>query len=109
MKKFLALAVVAAFVLAIPALAGEEKKADKGNMMWAKGTITAWDDATKMMKVKDEAGKEMSITWNDKTKVHGTAKVGEMVKVEFTKEKDMMMATHVFVGKENMEKAGMDH
>src|SRR6266850_7198310 len=107
MKKFLALAVVAAFVLALPALADTTKKSEKHGM-WAKGTITAWDDATKTVKVKDESGKEMSITWNDQTKVTGTAKVGEMVKVEYKKEKDMMMATHVIIGKENIEKAGMD-
>jgi hypothetical protein len=95
-------------VIALPAIAGTAKKADHSGMS-AKGTITAWDDATKTMKVKDESGKEMSITWNDQTKVMGTAKVGEMVKVEFKKEKDTMMATHVIVGKENIEKAGMDH
>jgi|SRR6266850_4177526 len=108
MKKMIALAVVAAFLIAIPALAGEEKKMEKGEM-WAKGTITAWDDATKMMKVNDGSGKEMTISWNENTKVQGTAKIGEMVKVGFKKEKDMMMATHVYVGKENIEKAGMDH
>src|SRR5437867_8750794 len=107
MKKMLALAVVAAFVIAIPALAAEHKTANKE--MWAKGTITAWDDATKTMKVKDEAGKEMSITWNANTKVQGTGKVGEMVKVGYRMEKETMMAVQVFVGKENMEKAGMDH
>jgi|SRR5258706_11384175 len=108
MKKFLALAAVAAFVLALPALAATPAKGAKPEM-WATGTITSWDDAIKTMKVKDEAGKEMSITWNEKTKVQGSAKVGEMVKVEFKKEKDTMLATHVFVGKENMDKAGMDH
>jgi hypothetical protein len=51
----------------------------------------------------------MSITWNADTKVMGAGKVGEMVKVGFKKEKDTMMATQVFVGKENMEKAGMAH
>jgi len=108
MKKVLALAVVAAFVFAIPALAGNDKKSEHG-MMWAKGTITSMDEASKMMKVKDESGKEMSITWNEKTKMDGAAKVGEMVKVSYKMEKESMMATHVIVGKENIEKAGMDH
>ncbi len=103
MKKLFALAIVCALVLAMPALAGDEKKMEKGE--WAKGTITAWDDATKTMKVKDDSGKEWSFAWNDKTMVHGKAAVGEMVKLEFTKDKDgKPWATHVYVGKEEISK-----
>jgi hypothetical protein len=45
---------------------------------------------------------------NDKTMVHGQAKVGEMVKLEYMKDKEgKATATHVYVGKEEMDKAGM--
>ncbi|HZE89018.1 MAG TPA: hypothetical protein VE404_05690 [Verrucomicrobiae bacterium] len=109
MKKFLALAVVAVCVLSLPLLAAEAKKADHQGPMWATGTITAWDTATKSMKMKDESGKEMSMNVSDKAQVHGTAKVGEMAKVAYRMHENTMMAMQVFVGKENMEKAGMDH
>lgn len=109
MRKLLALAVVTAFVFALPALAGDEQKAEKAMKgSWAKGTISAWDEATKTLKVKEENGKEMTFTMNDKTMVHGQAKVGEMVKLEYMKDKEgKPTATHVYVGKEEMDKAGM--
>src|SRR5262245_2319539 len=98
MKKFLALAVVAAFAVAVPALAAQTKPAEKADH--AHGTITAWDDATKTFKVKDKAGKETEYSMNDQTKVTGTPKVGEMVNLQYTKDKDgKAWATHVTVGK----------
>jgi hypothetical protein len=104
MKKFFALAIVAAIVLALPALAGEMKKTDKAEM--AKGTISAWDDATKTFKVKEESGTEWTFAMMDKSEVHGTAKVGETVMVKYTKdEAGKMWAHHVFVGKDEIAKA----
>lgn len=104
MRKFLALAVVAAFALSMPALAAQTKPAEKGDH--AKGTITAWDDASKTMKVKDKNGKEWEFMWNDQTKVTGTPKVGEMVNLQYMKDKDgKSVATHVTVTKTETAKA----
>ena len=104
MRKMLALAIVAAFTLGVAAYADQTKPMAKGDH--AKGTITAWDDASKTFKVKDKNGKEWDFSWNEATKVHGTPKVGEVVKLDYTKDKDgKSWATHVFVGKEEVEKA----
>ena len=86
MKKLIALAIVAAFALGVPALAAQTKPAEKGEH--AHGTITAWDDATKTFKVKDKNGKEWDFSWNESTKVTGTPKVGEMVSLQYMKDKD---------------------
>ena len=102
MRKFLALAIVAAFVLGIPALAAETKTAQtkaavKTNN--AHGTITAWDDASKTFKVKDKAGKEWDFSWNEKTKIVGTGKVGETVSLHYMKDKDgKAVASHITIG-----------
>jgi hypothetical protein len=103
MKKLLSLASVATFILALPALAGDEKM-DKSE--WAKGTISAWDDAGKTFKVKDDAGKEWSFTRKETCQLHGTAKTGEPTMVEFTKDEDgKAWAHHVYVGKDEIAKA----
>ena len=105
MRKLLALCVVAVFTMGLTAYAAQTKPmVEKGDH--AKGTITAWDDATKTFKVKDKNGKEWDFAWNDSTQVHGTPKVGEMVKLEYTKDKDgKAWASHVWAGKEEIEKA----
>lgn len=106
MKKLFALAVAAVLVCGIMAFAGDSqtKMMDKGDR--AKGTITAWDEATKTFTIKDKDGKEWTFEWNDKTMVHGAGKVGEMVKLQYTKDADgKMWASHVFVGKEEIEKS----
>ena len=98
MRKFVALAIVAAFALCVPAFAAQTKPAEKADH--AHGTITVWDDATKTFKVKDKNGKEWEFAWNDQTKVTGTPKVGEMVSLQYTKDKDgKALASHVTVGK----------
>src|SRR5262245_31397519 len=86
-KRVLALAIVAALVLCVPAIADQTKPA-AGKPDHIKGTITAWDDATKTFTVKGKDDKEYAFSWNDATKVNGTPKVGEEVKVEFAKEGD---------------------
>jgi maltose-binding protein MalE len=102
MRKFLALAIVAAFVLCIPAFAAETKTAQTKaaeKTDHAHGTITAWDEAGKTFKVKDKAGKEWDFSWNEKTKVVGTPKVGETVSLHYTKDKDgKAWASHITIG-----------
>ena len=78
MKRFLTFAFVLVLGVALSniALAGDSKMHD-GKMS---GTVTKVDEAGKMMTVKDKAGKEWTIYWNDQTKVEGGApKEGSMV------------------------------
>jgi len=108
MKRILTTAAVAALLFSGIALAGQTKPMSSPEPGWAQGTITAWDDAAKTFKVKDDDGKEWSFTWNDESKVMGTPAVGEMVRLKYKKGKDdKTIATHLYIGKEQMEKAGM--
>jgi hypothetical protein len=64
----------------------------------ASGTISSRDAAAKQATIKDAAGKEISFSWNDKTKVTGTLKVGERASVSYTKDKaGKIWANHVTV------------
>ena len=95
MKKILALSAVAV-LCAVVALAGDEKK-PMGKM--DSGTITKVDMAGKMMMVKDSAGKETSVYWNDTTKVSGDEmKEGAMVHWAGMEKDHKMWATKVHVG-----------
>ena len=95
MKKILALSVVAV-LCAVVTLAGDEKK-PMGKMH--EGTITKMDMAGKMMMVKDAAGKEMAVYWNDTTKVSGDEmKEGAMVHWAGMEKDGKMWATKVHVG-----------
>lgn len=99
MKKILALSVVAVFC-AVASLAGDEKMGDKKPMGKAnEGTITKVDSAGKMMTVKDSAGKETTVYWNDSTKVGGDEmKEGAVVHWRGEEKDGKMMATWVHVG-----------
>lgn len=106
MKKVLLLAVAAMLVFGVSAFAAETQTKAMHKVDHVKGTITAWDDATRTFTVKDKDGKEWSFQWNEKAKVHGTPKVGEMVKLNFTKDEGgKMWAEQVFVGKEEIDKS----
>jgi len=106
MKKMLTTTAVVALLCAGVALAGQTKPMSTPETGWVKGTITAWDETAKSMTVKDEKGKELTFAWNAETKTMGTPKVGEMVELKYRTEKNgQTLATHVFVGKEQMEKA----
>jgi hypothetical protein len=100
MKKILALSVMAV-LCAVVVLAGDEKMGDK-KMMGGKtmeGTISKMDAAGKMMMVKDSAGKETAVYWNDTTKVAGDAmKEGSMVHWKGMEKDGKMWATWVHVG-----------
>ena len=97
MKKLIALATVGVLVLVLPALA--MASGNKKSTPHFSGTITAWDDVAKQGTVKDSAGKEHSIGWNEKTTVTGVPKVGEHASVHYTKDKDgKAWATHISVG-----------
>ncbi len=93
---------VAAPDAAAPAPAPAPAPAAKGEI--AKGTITKWEDAAKTCTVKLETpvngAAEMTFVWNDKTKLQGAGKVGEMVMVRYAAEDGKAMARNIMVGKD---------
>ncbi|MEO8190745.1 MAG: hypothetical protein ABI682_10435 [Acidobacteriota bacterium] len=99
MKKVFALSLVAVLCLAVVAVAGDDKMAGKGKGPASEGTISKLDMAGKMMMVKDGAGKETSIYWNDETKVQGgELKEGSLVHYRGMEKDGKMWATWVHVG-----------
>jgi Cu/Ag efflux protein CusF len=90
MKKALALGVVLVFCAAV-GLAAHGKSTE--------ATITKVDMAAKSMVVKTTDGKEMTIYWNDSTKVQGTPKEGETVHFRAADQDGKSMASWVHVGK----------
>ncbi|HEY6928712.1 MAG TPA: hypothetical protein VJA66_03455 [Thermoanaerobaculia bacterium] len=99
MRKILALSAVAAFCIAVVALAGDDKVSGHEGHHGKGGTITKVDTAGKMMMVKGSDGKETAVYWNDSTKVEGD-QMKEGMKVHYKGEsKDgKMTASWVHVG-----------
>ena len=98
MKKVFALSLVAVLCIAVVAIAGDDKMAGK-KMGGMSGTITKVDMAGKMMMVKDSAGKESAVYWNDTTKVEGgDVKEGAMVQYKGAEKDGKMWASWVKVG-----------
>jgi len=94
MKKVWALSLMAVLCLAVIAVAGDDKMG--GKAMEAK--IVKVDAAAKVMTVKDAAGAETSLYWNDATKVEGEVKEGETIHYKATEKDGKMWATWVHVG-----------
>ncbi|HEY7112583.1 MAG TPA: hypothetical protein VIA45_06580 [Thermoanaerobaculia bacterium] len=96
MKRFLAAALVIGFAISAVALADHNKMGGDKAMS---GTVTKVDSAQKMMTVKDKAGKEWTIYWNDQTKMEGDApKEGGMVHFKAATKDGKMMASWVKTG-----------
>lgn len=107
MRTSVSFTAIVALLLCGSAIAAQTKPMDKPEPAWAEGTIAAWDDAAKSFTVKDKDGKEWAFSWGEEAKVMGKAAVGEMVKVKYKKDKEgKAWATHIFVGKAEIEKAG---
>ena len=86
MKKSLILSVASMLVFGSLAFANSGAKASHGGN--ARGTVAAVDQTAKTFVLKDAAGKDTTVSWNDATKVQGGAlKEGEQVQVR-TMEKD---------------------
>ena len=100
MKRVLALAAVLGFCAAI-GLAN----AEHGKGTATEATITKLDNANKSMVVKTADGKEMTIYWNESTKVKGELKEGEMIHVRTSEKDGKTWATSVHVGHAKKEKA----
>ncbi len=90
MRKVLTLGVVLAFCAAIGLAHGAKA---------TEGTITKLDTAGKSMVVKTADGKEITVYWNDATKVQGTLKEGETVHLKTAEKDGKTWATWVHVGK----------
>ena len=93
MKKAIALAIALVFCAGV-AFAGEHGKGGKAT----EATISKLDSANKSMVVKTSDGKEMTIYWNDETKVQGTLKEGETIHVKTSDKDGKTWATYVHVG-----------
>ncbi len=93
MKKALTLAVIAVFC----AVVGLASQPMDGKAI--AGTISKVDMAGKSMVVKTADGKDVTVYWNDTTKVQGTVKEGEMVHIKATEKDGKAWATSVHVGK----------
>jgi hypothetical protein len=93
MKKALAFGLVLVFCAAVGLAHGHDA---------TEATITKLDMAGKSMVVKTADGKDLTIYWNDATKVQGTLKEGETVHVKTSDKDGKTWATWVHVGK--MEK-----
>ena len=77
MRKVAALSVVALLALSVAALAVPSDRT-------VVGTITHVDTSAKSMTVKDSSGAEVTVTWNDSTKlVSGQPQEGANVTVTF--------------------------
>ena len=94
MKKVWALSLMAVLCLAVVAVAGDDKMG--GKPMEAK--IVSVDAAAQSMTVKDAAGKETTLYWNDATKVEGEVKAGETIHYKATEKDGKWWATWVHVG-----------
>jgi len=94
MKKVLALAAVLGFCAAIGLANGEHGKGHA-----TEATITKLDTAGKSMVVKTSDGKEMTLYWNDATKVSGgELKEGETIHFTSSEKDGKTWATSVHVG-----------
>jgi hypothetical protein len=92
MKKALALGLMLVFCAAVGLAHDTMGKATEA-------TITKLDMTGKSMVVKTADGKDMTIYWDDTTKVQGTLKEGETVHVKTSDKDGKAWATWVHVGK----------
>ena len=95
MKKALALGLVFAFCAAVGLATGTGSHGHHS----MEATITKVDMASKSMDVKTTDGKDMTIYWNDTTKLQGTPKEGETVHFKSMDKDGKSMASWIHVGK----------
>lgn len=104
MKRTLILAIALALCTGAALFADDAMKNDdtmkSGAMksektMTAHGTITRIDNDGKMMTMKDAHGKEMTMSWDESTKVMGDMKEGAMATVHYQMKDGKMMAHSV--------------
>jgi hypothetical protein len=103
MKKVSLLALAAALVLSTVAIAQDTKPADKpsqqpsSSMSSLRGTISSVDNTGKSFVVKDSAGKETTVYWNDATRLSGDLATGSMVVIQSSTQDGKVMASSIQV------------
>ena len=91
--------VVALSAILILFLAAAGQATHKGKMARkTEATIVSVDNAGKTVTVKDKAGKETVLIWDDSTKLQGTLKEGETIHFKAHTKDGKTMATWIHVG-----------
>jgi YD repeat-containing protein len=93
MRTVTALSVIMVFCLAAAGQAHKGKMAGK-----TEATVVSVDNAGKTVTVKNKAGKETVLTWDDSTKLEGTLKEGETIHYKAHTMGGKTMATWIHVG-----------
>jgi len=92
MKKALGVALAAVIVLSAVAMATQTATADKA----ISGTISRLDTAQKSMVIKDTSGKEVTVFWDDATRVAGgELREGSQVEVQAKDQDGKTFATSI--------------
>jgi len=104
LKRFLSLCLALSICTGAVVFADDTMKKDDSmksdsmkstKMMTAKGTIMKMDKDSKMMTMKNAKGKEMTMYWDDSTKMMGDMKEGSMATVHYMMHDGKMMAHDV--------------
>jgi hypothetical protein len=108
LKKAVALAVATVLVVALGALAQEPRdpKMTPGSELKA-GTVTRLDSDARMISVKTASkegvpgadAKELTLYWDQATKVEGTLREGELIHFRAAEKDGKTVATFIRVGK----------
>ena len=94
-KSVIAIAAAVALVILAPSMVSAKKPTK------VSGIIETLNESSKELVLKDSAGVQHIVDWNEKTKVTGTPKVGEHVNVLYKKDSDgKAWATEITVGPE---------
>ncbi|HEY3203560.1 MAG TPA: hypothetical protein VGL03_07850 [Thermoanaerobaculia bacterium] len=99
MKRILVLSLVMVFALSAAAVAIPQS-ADTSQSAAAKsirGTISSVDQNAKMLVVKDNSGKDITVYWNDATRLSGDLKEGATVSLQTTEQGGKTVATSIEV------------
>jgi hypothetical protein len=87
MKKTLGIAATLLCLATLPAFAGPNRQRNSsGEEQRVHGTITSWDVSTHTVHIAQAGGGDSVFRWNESTQIHGTPKVGEMIKLEFERD-----------------------
>lgn len=112
MKKILSLGMVLGLALSASALTAQQPPEDPRQdpsrpapqemgqqhaTSSLRGTIASLDHQAKSFIIRDDSGKEVTVFWNDTTKLNGDLKEGATVSVEARDEGGRMTATSIQV------------
>jgi hypothetical protein len=94
MKKALGVALAAVIVLSAVAMANQSTQATADKSI--SGTISRLDTAAKSMVIKDTTGKEVTVFWDDATRVNGgELREGSQVEVKAKDQDGKNFATSI--------------